>query len=153
MPTPTRSRQDDLPTYSEYVRIYPNSAYTPRVWAMIRARREALLWRRVLLENSPESYWTYIQRYPDGMYVFDARRRLRRLAAGGRSAARLAHAHVRRRADAARGRADALHRAYCRPRRRRAAISRRRPRSLSDCRRLRAAVVADCGATRSLHSR
>jgi hypothetical protein len=76
--------QDDLETYSEYVRIYPSSPYSQRVWAMIRARREALLWRRALLENSPESYWTYMQRYPDGMYVFDARRRLRRLAAGER---------------------------------------------------------------------
>src|SRR3954469_7201902 len=76
--------QDDLPTYTEYVRIYPNSPYSPRVWATIRARREALLWRRALLENSPDSYWTYIERYPDGLYVFDARRRLRRLAAGDR---------------------------------------------------------------------
>ena len=74
--------QDELPVYVEYVRAYPNSPYAQRVWATIRARREALLWRRALLENSPESYWTYIQRYPDGMYVFDARRRLRRLAAG-----------------------------------------------------------------------
>jgi hypothetical protein len=76
--------QDDLPTYSEYVQIYPDSPYTPRVWAMIRARREALLWRHALLENTPDSYWTYIERYPDGLYVFDARRRLRRLAAGDR---------------------------------------------------------------------
>ena len=75
---------DDLPTYAEYVRIYPNSPYAPRVWAMIRARREALLWRHALLENSPEAYWTYIERYPDGLYVFDARRRLRRLSAGDR---------------------------------------------------------------------
>ena len=73
--------QDDLPTYVEYVRLYPNSPYAQRVWATIRARREALLWRRALLANSPEAYWTYIQRYPDGMYVFDARRRLRRLSA------------------------------------------------------------------------
>ena len=73
--------QDDLPTYVEYVRLYPSSPYAQRVWATIRARREALLWRRALLMNSPEAYWTYIQRYPDGMYVFDARRRLRRLAA------------------------------------------------------------------------
>ena len=51
---------------------------------MIRARREALLWRHALLENTPDSYWTYIERYPDGLYVFDARRRLRRLAAGDR---------------------------------------------------------------------
>jgi len=76
--------QDDLPIYTEYVRIYPDSAYAPRVWATIRARREALLWRHALLENSPEAYWTYIERYPEGLYVFDARRRLRRLAAGDR---------------------------------------------------------------------
>jgi Caspase domain len=76
--------QDDLPTYSEYVRVYPDSPYTQRVWATIRARREALLWRRALQDNAPESYWTYLERYPDGMYVFDARRRLRRLAAGDR---------------------------------------------------------------------
>ena len=76
--------QDDLPTYVEYVRIYPDSPYAQRIWAVIRARREALAWRRALLINSPEAYWTYMQRYPDGMYVFDARRRLRRLAAGDR---------------------------------------------------------------------
>jgi len=73
--------QDDLPTYVEYVRLYPDSPYSQRVWATIRARREALLWRRALLMNSPDAYWTYMQRYPDGMYVFDARRRLRRLSA------------------------------------------------------------------------
>jgi hypothetical protein len=75
---------DDLPTYVEYVRLYPTSAYAPRVWAMIRARREALVWREALLVNSPDAYWTYLQRYPNGLYVFDARRRLRRLAAGDR---------------------------------------------------------------------
>src|SRR6476660_9717751 len=40
---------DDLPTYVEYVRYYPDSAYAPRVWGMIRARREALVWREALL--------------------------------------------------------------------------------------------------------
>src|SRR3954465_324807 len=75
---------DDLPTYVEYVRAYPNSPYTPRVWAMIRARREALVWREALLVNSPDAYWTYLERYPNGLYVFDAHRRLRRLAAAER---------------------------------------------------------------------
>src|SRR5436305_1004651 len=75
---------DDLPIYVEYVRLYPNSAYAPRVWAMIRARREALVWREALLVNSPDAYWTYLERYPDGLYVFDAHRRLRRLAAPDR---------------------------------------------------------------------
>ena len=74
--------QDELPVYVEFVRAYPNSPYAPRIWAVIRERREALAWRRALLENSPEAYWTYLQRYPDGMYSFDAERRLRRLSAG-----------------------------------------------------------------------
>ena len=88
---------DDLPTYVEYVRFYPNSAYSPRVWAMIRARREALVWREALLVNSPDAYWTYLERYPDGLYVFDARRRLRRLAAAERPPGgwrRMEFAHV-----------------------------------------------------------
>ena len=57
---------DNLPTYVDYVRTYPNSPYTPRVWAIIRARREALVWRDALLTNSPDAYWTYLERYPDG---------------------------------------------------------------------------------------
>jgi hypothetical protein len=72
---------DDLPTYAEYVRVYPDSPYAPRVWAMIRARREALVWREALLVNSPDAYWTYLERYPGGIYGLDARRRLRRLSA------------------------------------------------------------------------
>jgi uncharacterized caspase-like protein len=75
---------DDLPTYTEYVRVYPDSPYAPRIWAMIRARREALVWRDALLMNTPDAYWTYLERYPEGVYVFDARRRLRRLAAAER---------------------------------------------------------------------
>jgi hypothetical protein len=75
---------DALPVYVDYVRDYPNSPYTGRVWAIIRARREALVWRDALLTNSPDAFWTYLERYPDGIYTFDARRRLRRLAAGDR---------------------------------------------------------------------
>jgi uncharacterized caspase-like protein len=75
---------DSLEGYTEYVRAYPDSPYTQRVWAIIRERREALAWRRALLINTPEAYWTYLARYPDGMYAFDAERRLRRLSAGAR---------------------------------------------------------------------
>ena len=50
-----------------------------RVWAMIRARREALAWMRAQEINTPQSYWTYLRRYPNGMYAFDAEHRLRRL--------------------------------------------------------------------------
>ena len=75
-------QDDNLDGYAEYVRTYPNSPYAPRVWAIIRERREALAWRRALLLNTPEAFWTYLDRYPSGMYAFDAERRLRRLSAG-----------------------------------------------------------------------
>ena len=79
-----------------------------RVWAMIRARREALAWMRARESNTPQSYWTYLRRYPNGMYAFDAERRLRRLGAAGRAAAGLRHDGVRRRADGAVRRAGGI---------------------------------------------
>ena len=79
-----------------------------RVWAMIRARREALAWMRALEINTPQSYWTYLRRYPNGMYAFDAERRLRRLGVAVRAAAGLRHDGVRRRADGAGRRAGGI---------------------------------------------
>ncbi len=73
--------QDSLPGYAAFVEAYPQSPYSARVWAMIRERREALAWRRAVQINTPEAYWTYLRRYPDGMYAFAAERRLRRLSA------------------------------------------------------------------------
>lgn len=73
--------RDDLPTYVEYVQAYPRSPYARRIWAQIRARREALAWMRAAERNTPEAYWTYLRRYPNGVYAFDAQRRLRHLAA------------------------------------------------------------------------
>src|SRR4029077_6562803 len=74
---------DTLEGYTGFVQAYPGHPYTQRVWAMIRARREALAWMRALESNTPQSYWTYLRRYPNGMYAFDAERRLRRLGAAG----------------------------------------------------------------------
>ena len=74
---------DTLEGYTGFVQAYPGHLYTKRVWAMIRARREALSWMRALESNTPQSYWTYLRRYPNGMYAFDAERRLRRLGAAG----------------------------------------------------------------------
>jgi hypothetical protein len=74
---------DTLEGYTGFVQAYPGNPYTQRVWAMIRARREALAWMRALESNTPQSYWTYLRRYPNGMYAFDAERRLRRLGAAG----------------------------------------------------------------------
>jgi uncharacterized caspase-like protein len=73
--------RDDLPTYVEYVQTYPRSPYARRIWAQIRARREALAWMRAVERDTPEAYWTYLRRYPGGVYAFDAQRRLRRLSA------------------------------------------------------------------------
>ena len=72
---------DTLDGYTGFVEAYPTHAYSERVWAMIRARREAMAWMRAQQINSPQSYWTYLRRYPNGMYAFDAERRLRRLGA------------------------------------------------------------------------
>jgi Caspase domain len=73
--------EDSLPAYAEYVEAYPTSPYAPRIWAVIRARREAMCWFRALETDTPEAYWTYLRRYPNGIYAGDAERRLRRLAA------------------------------------------------------------------------
>jgi len=73
--------RDQLPLYAEYVETYPNSPYAPQIWAIIRARREALCWMRAVDINTPQSYWTYMQRYPNGIYAADAGRRLYRLSA------------------------------------------------------------------------
>ena len=70
---------DTLEGYVAFVDAYPRHPYSQRVWAMIRARREALAWMRAQQSNSPPAYWTYLRRYPNGMYAFDAERRLRRL--------------------------------------------------------------------------
>ncbi len=73
--------QDTLAGYVGFVEAYPRHAYSARVWAIIRARREALAWMRARQMDTPPSYWTYLRRYPNGIYAFDAERRLRRLSA------------------------------------------------------------------------
>jgi Caspase domain len=74
-------KRDSLEGYDEYAEAYPESPYIQRIRALARARREALLWIRALEENTPEAFWTYLRRYPDGMYAADAEFRLRRLRA------------------------------------------------------------------------
>ncbi|MDC7987888.1 caspase family protein, partial [Rhodoplanes sp. TEM] len=73
--------RDDLAGYVEFVETYPQSPYAKRVWVIIRARREALAWMKAVEIDSPQSYWTYLRRYPKGIYAADARRRLARLSA------------------------------------------------------------------------
>jgi uncharacterized caspase-like protein len=73
--------QDSLSSYGEFLDAFPRNRYAPQVRSMLRARREALVWLRAVKMNTAESMWTYLQRYPSGMYVGDAERRLRRLSA------------------------------------------------------------------------
>ena len=72
---------DTLDGYVGFVEAYPGHPYSERVWPMIRSRREAIAWMRAQQINTPQSYWTYLRRYPNGMYAYDAERRLRRLGA------------------------------------------------------------------------
>ncbi len=72
---------DTLDGYAGFVEAYPQHAYSERVWAIIRARREALAWMRARQIDEPPAYWTYLRRYPNGIYARDAERRLRRLQA------------------------------------------------------------------------
>lgn len=72
---------DTLDGYVSFVTAFPRHAFTRRVWATVRARREALAWMRAVQFNSADSYWTYLKRYPLGVYVADAGRRLKRISA------------------------------------------------------------------------
>ena len=67
-PMRRRSNSTRYPGYVEFVSAYPRHAYAPRIWATIRARRESLAWLRAVQLNTPPAYWTYLRRYPDGVY-------------------------------------------------------------------------------------
>ena len=73
---------DTINGYVDFLQSYPRSPYERRVYAMLRARREATTWLRAVQANTPDSFWTYLQLYPNGAYGFDAERRLRRLSSG-----------------------------------------------------------------------
>jgi uncharacterized caspase-like protein len=72
---------DTIPAYQEFLVAYPSSPQARRVRAILAARREALIWRRCVIANRPEAYWTYIRRYPRGPHIADARRRLALISA------------------------------------------------------------------------
>ena len=99
---------DTLEGYTGFVQAYPGHPYTQRVWAMIRARREALAWMRALEINTPQSYWTYLRRYPNGMYALRRRTPPAPPRVAVRAAAGLRDDGVRRRADGAGRRAAGI---------------------------------------------
>src|SRR5262249_50059046 len=73
--------RDTLAGYEEFIAAFPDSPLAGRVRALIAVRREAITWRRTVSINTPEAYWSYLGRYPQGAHVADAERRLARLAA------------------------------------------------------------------------
>ncbi|WP_395697651.1 caspase domain-containing protein [Methylocella sp.] len=85
-PTPAEAyaaalERDTLEAYQDFLALYPNDPLAARVRALAAARREALTWRRAVAANTPDAYWSYMQRYPKGPHYYDARRRLSVLSA------------------------------------------------------------------------
>jgi uncharacterized caspase-like protein len=72
---------DTIDGYEQFLAVYPNSPYAPRIAAMIAVRREQIAWRHCVENDTPPAYWSYLRRYPDGPHVWDARRRLAYLRA------------------------------------------------------------------------
>ena len=73
--------RDTLPAYEDFLGAYPDDPMAKRVRAIAAARREAITWRRTYRADTPNAYWSYLQRYPRGPHAGDARRRLSILTA------------------------------------------------------------------------
>ncbi|WP_027058191.1 caspase family protein [Mesorhizobium loti] len=68
--------RDTMRGYEDFIVAYPHDPMARRVRAILAARREAITWRQTWLRDTPEAYWSYLDRYPDGPHAWDARRRL-----------------------------------------------------------------------------
>ena len=68
--------RDTLQGYIDFLDIYSDHPLAKRVRAMVAARREAITWRKTRLADTPDAYWSYLDRYPRGPHAWDARRRL-----------------------------------------------------------------------------
>ena len=73
--------RDTLQGYQEFLGAYPSDPLAHRVRALLAARREAITWRRTYSVDTPDAYWSYLERYPRGPHAADARRRLATFAA------------------------------------------------------------------------
>jgi uncharacterized caspase-like protein len=73
--------RDTIDGYQQFLAVYPHSPYSERIAGMLAVRREAIIWRRSVIADTPPAYWSYLRRYPNGPHVWDARRRLAMLAA------------------------------------------------------------------------
>lgn len=73
--------RDSLSDYENFLIAFPNDPLARRVRAIVAARREAITWGHTWRTDTPPAYWSYLDRYPRGPHVFDARRRLAFLSA------------------------------------------------------------------------
>jgi len=73
--------RDTMQGYEDFLGAYPRDPLSKRVRAILAARREAITWRRTYLADTPDAYWSYLRRYPEGPHAWDARRRLTILSA------------------------------------------------------------------------
>ena len=73
--------RDTFDAYTDFLADYWRDPMTKRVRALLAARREAITWRRTYQANVPDAYWSYLERFPRGSHVADARRLLTRLGA------------------------------------------------------------------------
>jgi hypothetical protein len=73
--------RDTFMAYEDFLAAYPADPLAKRVGAILAARREAITWRRTYLADTPDAYWSYLRRYPQGPHAWDARRRLAILSA------------------------------------------------------------------------
>lgn len=73
--------RDTLQGYEDFLAAYPDDPMAKRVRAIAAARREAITWRRTYRADTPNAYWSYLRRYPNGPHAADARRRLAILTA------------------------------------------------------------------------
>ena len=74
-------QRDTIQDYEGFLVAFPNDPLAARVRAIMAARREAVIWRRSYRIDTPQAYWSYLDRYPRGPHAYDARRRLAILAA------------------------------------------------------------------------
>lgn len=72
---------DTFDAYADFLADHRRDPLAKRVLAMLAARREAITWRRTCQADTPEAYWTYLERYPTGAHGTGARRRLEKLGA------------------------------------------------------------------------
>ena len=73
--------RDTLQGYEDFLAAYPTDALANRVRALLAARREAATWQHTCRVGTPNAYWSYLNRYPQGPHAADARGRLNTLAA------------------------------------------------------------------------